>query len=40
MCFYVFFCLQLKRKKGLTEIVKPFLVYVSNTFTNDLSCLV
>ena len=35
----MFFCLQLKRKKkGLTKIVKPFFVYVSNTFTNDLSC--
>lgn len=26
--FMCFFCLQLKRKKGLTEIVKPFWVYV------------
>lgn len=34
-----FFYPQLKyKKKGSTKIVKPFWVYVSNTFTNDLSC--
>lgn len=38
MCFYVFFLLTIEAQKRLDKNCQAFfLVYVSNTFTNDLS---